>query len=448
MLAYNIRLALKSFKRNPGLTALMVGAIGLGIAACVVTMTVYHAMSGDPIWWKSDRLFAVTLDNWDPNQPYNPSRAQLAPPQLTYTDALHIADSGIPLRHVIMHKDQSVVTGGAAQNRPEPVTTRITSADFFAAFDAPFIYGGGWRAAADTAPEPVIVLSKKENEILFGGTNSVGRTLRWNDREFRIVGVLDDWFPRPLFYDLNGEAFGTPEDTYIPFGWTAALERLPTAGTHSCWRNEVMRTFKDYLDADCAWIQMWVELPDARSRERMQTFLDTYWAEQRKAGRFERPRNNRLTAVKQWLVDQQVVQNDDRILVGLAFAFLVVCLINTVGLLLAKFLNGAALTGVRRALGASRRQVFAQHMVEAGLLAGAGALLGLALSATGLWGLRTLYAVEAAVYGASGHQALAHFDFASVAIAVALAVVAALAAGLYPAWRVGRLPPAVYLKSQ
>jgi ABC-type lipoprotein release transport system permease subunit len=35
-----------------------------------------------------------------------------------------------------------------------------------------------------------------------------------------------------------------------------------------------------------------------------------------------------------------------------------------------------------------------------------------------------------------------------VCVAVALAVFAALAAGLYPAWRVGRLPPAVYLKSQ
>jgi ABC-type lipoprotein release transport system permease subunit len=35
-----------------------------------------------------------------------------------------------------------------------------------------------------------------------------------------------------------------------------------------------------------------------------------------------------------------------------------------------------------------------------------------------------------------------------VAATVALAVLAALAAGLYPAWRVGRLPPAVYLKSQ
>ena len=447
MLAYNMRLALQSFKRNPGLTALMVGAIALGIAACVVTMTVYHAMSGDPIWWKSDRLYAVTMDNWDPNQPYDMAYPQLPPPQLPYRDALHIAESGIPLRHVIMHRDRGVLTGGAAQSRPDSASTRITSADFFAAFDVPFLYGGGWHASADAAAEPVIVLSKKENELLFGGTNSVGRTIRWNDLEFRIIGVLDDWFPRPRFYDLSSDTFAPPEDAFIPFGWTEARQKLPGSGDHHCWKSEPAHSFQDYLNADCDWIQLWVELPDARTRERMQTFIDSYWAEQRKTGRFQRPRNNRLTDVKQWLLDRHVVANDDRILVGLAFAFLVVCLINTVGLLLAKFLNGAALTGVRRALGASRRQVFIQHMVETGLLAAAGALLGLILAAAGLWGLRSLYAVQATL-GASGYQDLAHFDVASIVIAVALAVLAALTAGLYPAWRVGRLPPAVYLKSQ
>ena len=73
MTAYYMRLALKSFRRTPGLTALMVGAIALGIAVCVMTMTVFHAMSGNPIWWKNDRLYAVTMDNWDPNDVYDPA---------------------------------------------------------------------------------------------------------------------------------------------------------------------------------------------------------------------------------------------------------------------------------------------------------------------------------------------------------------------------------------
>jgi putative ABC transport system permease protein len=131
----------------------------------------------------------------------------------------------------------------------------------------------------------------------------------------------------------------------------------------------------------------------------------------------------------------------------LGFAFLAVCLINTVGLLLAKFLNGAPVTGVRRALGASRRQVFAQHLIEVGTLASLGALCGLALAALGLAAVQHMY--SAAHLGhRGGYQEVTHFDRIGVLWAVVLAIIAALAAGLYPAWRVGRLPPARYLKSQ
>ena len=191
---------------------------------------------------------------------------------------------------------------------------------------------------------------------------------------------------------------------------------------------------------------MWVELPDAATRDRFQAFLDNYAREQKQAGRYPRPMNNRLTKPDQWLVDNNVVSNDDRVLVGLAFAFLAVCLLNTVGLLLAKFLNNAPLTGVRRALGASRKQVFLQHLVEVGVISSIGAVLGLALGGLLLMGLRALYTVDATDSG--GTQALAHVDVTSVVTALALAFFATIVAGLYPAWRIGRIPPASYLKAQ
>jgi putative ABC transport system permease protein len=446
MSAYYMRLAMKSFRRNPGLTALMVGAIALGIAICVMTLTVYHAMSGNPIWWKGDRLYAVTMDNWDPNDVYDHEHPTLAPQMLTYKDSTYLARSNIPERKVVMYKVNAIVTGGTAEKRPHRVVSRTTTADFFAMFDVPFEYGSGWTAAADTGPEPVIVISHKENQTLFGGGNSVGRNIQWSNQQFRIIGVLQDWSPQPKYYDLNNGPFDVAEDTYVPFGWGPALELL-TGGSSNCWKPEPLDTFKDLMNSDCVWLEMWLELPDANSRERMQAFIDSYWAEQHASGRFPRPRKNMLTPVPQWLVDQGVVENDNRLLVGLAFAFLAVCLINTVGLLLAKFLNGASITGVRRALGASRRQIFQQHLLEVGVLAGLGALLGLVFAAVGLWAVHGLYA--SARFGEpGGYQELTHFDTSSVVWAVILAIIATLAAGLYPAWRIGRLPPAIYLKSQ
>ena len=101
---------------------------------------------------------------------------------------------------------------------------------------------------------------------------------------------------------------------------------------------------------------------------------------------------------------------------------------------------------MRRALGASRKQVFYQHLVEVGVVSSIGALLGLALGALLLAGLRALYTVDPT--DAGGTQALAHVDVTSVVTALLLAFFATIAAGLYPAWRIGRIPPASYLKAQ
>ncbi len=445
MFGYYLQLAFRNLRRNPGLTALMIGAVALGIAVCVLTLTMYRAMSGNPIWWKNDVLYAVTMDFWDPEQPAWEDKPHLPPEQLTYRDAKAVYASDIPERKVIMHKAAGILSVDGSQAKPERAMTRVTTKDFFAMFDVPFQYGGTWTDTADWGPEPVAVISRKMNDKLFGGANSVGRRVRWNDSEFRIVGVRNDWMPLPTFYDLNNGALEEPEDLYIPFGWNAALE-IFTAGNSNGWKPEEIKAYTDYLNSENVWIQMWVELPDEDSRKRFQAFMDNYAQEQKGAGRYQRPLNNRLTRPDQWLVDMNVVGNDDRVLVGLAFAFLAVCLLNTVGLLLAKFLNGAPVTGVRRALGASRKQIFFQHLVEVGVVSTLGAALGLVLGAVLLRGLKALYTFDTA--DAGGTQALAHVDMTSVATALALAFFATLAAGLYPAWRIGRIPPASYLKAQ
>ena len=70
MLAYQIRLALKSIRRNPILSSLIVGGIGLGIAVSMTFITGHYMMSGDPLPAKSDRLFVVQIDAWNPDRPW------------------------------------------------------------------------------------------------------------------------------------------------------------------------------------------------------------------------------------------------------------------------------------------------------------------------------------------------------------------------------------------
>src|SRR5262245_43911062 len=112
MLGYYLRLALKSFARTPALTALMAFAIALGIAACVITLTVHRAMSANPIPWKSARLFTVTMDSWDPNRPAIEEHPELPPTQLTYTDATNLFTSNIAERKVIMYPVAGALVGG------------------------------------------------------------------------------------------------------------------------------------------------------------------------------------------------------------------------------------------------------------------------------------------------------------------------------------------------
>jgi putative ABC transport system permease protein len=141
----------------------------------------------------------------------------------------------------------------------------------------------------------------------------------------------------------------------------------------------------------------------------------------------------------EWLEYQKVVPSDARLQTWIALGFLLVCLINTVGLLLTKFLRRSMEIGVRRALGASKRSIFYQLLIEAGAVGLVGGGLGLGLAWLGLWAVR---------HQPASYADLAQLDLPMLALTFALAVVASLCAGLLPAWRGCQVTPAIQLKSQ
>lgn len=56
MFSYYLQLGIRSLRRNPVLTLLMVLGIALGVGTSMTTLTVFYLMGSDPIPWKSDRL--------------------------------------------------------------------------------------------------------------------------------------------------------------------------------------------------------------------------------------------------------------------------------------------------------------------------------------------------------------------------------------------------------
>ncbi len=442
MFGYYLRLAFASFKRNPGLTALMVMAIALGIAVCLVTLTGYRAAANNPIAAKSDVLFVPAVDNWDPNNPYDRDKPWRQPDLLTFRDAEALVSTGIPDLNVIMYKVADVMSRDDSGMEPEAVLVRATSGDFFPMFDTPFLYGSGWDRRADAGPEPVIVLSKDLNQRAFRGENSVGKSVRWHDREFRVVGVLNDWLPSPKFFDVSNGPFNDMEGAYVPFRFGKQFE-MGAAGNTNCWKTESIDSFERFTQSECIWIQTWVELRTPDKVRAYRAWMDNYVTAQKKLGRFPRPLNNGLYDVEGWLKFNNVVGDDRKTMVILAFAFLAVCLINTVGLLLAKFMNAAPVAGVRRALGASRRDIFWQHLVEAGVVSIAGGIAGALLGLAGVWALRAWYGRVIDEFGR-----VLPFEVGSLLLAIAISVIAGLLAGMYPAWRIGRSAPASYLKVQ
>jgi len=436
MFSYYFQLGLRSLKRNPVLTALMVLGIALGIAASMTSLTLMHVMGSNPIPWKSDKLHYVQLDGWDPNQAYDQENG-FPPDQVTYRDAQALMEAAKADKQAAMFKVAYPIQPVNPEVKPFQALGRATYSDFFGMFEPPFQYGGSWDHGQDSQHARVTVLSKDTNEKLFGGQDSVGKTVRMNEIDYTVVGVLGEWKPRIKYYDLTNGTLQDAEEFYVPY--TTVIENKSNAsGNNSCWKNSEPG-WEGYLASECIWQQFWVQLDSPARAAEYKSFLDNYVNEQKKLGRFPRPLNNRLDDVMQWLTNQKVVPKDVEVQVGLSFAFLLVCLINTIGLLLAKFMRKTGEIGLRRALGASKPQLFTQHIIESGVIGVSGGVFGLALTLAGLWMVRLLY---------KDYANVAHLDWSMVAMTIALAITAAVLAGLYPTWRACQVAPAAQLKTQ
>jgi len=439
MFGYYLDLALRSLKRNRLLTVLMVLAIAIGIGASMTTLTVMHILSGDPLPGKSAQVFYAQVDG-DPTPDYSHHEP---PDMLDYQSAVDLWDAQRADRQALLVDSQVKARSPDANRPPLMLMMLSTTSDFFPMFDAPFEYGSAWSAQDEAGRARVAVISSDLNDKLFGGQDSVGKSLRLGDANLRIVGVLKPWRPSPLFYAVRGGRFANgdtadyytkPQDVFTPF-FTGLEINDGNFQPFNCWSPPPKPGH--LVDSPCNWVALWVQLDSPPKVAAYRNFMDSYATGQKALGRIGYT-ETRLRNLMQWLDFNHIVPRNAKLQTWLAFAFLAICLFNTVGLLLAKFLRRAGEIGVRRALGASRRSVFAQCLTEAGLIGVIGGVGGWLLTLVGLWLVRRQQ---------TPYSDLVRMDVSMFLATFVLAVAVSLLAGALPALRASRIAPALQLKT-
>jgi putative ABC transport system permease protein len=227
---------------------------------------------------------------------------------------------------------------------------------------------------------------------------------------------------------------------FLPFRHSVAINMI-NAGWDGCRKgaSDPQGDFVGLQNSDCVWIAYMAELDDVAAVQRYRQYLDDYASEQQKAGRFRWAPNNRLRDVPAFLDHEHIVPSDTKVSLLVAQGLLIVCLVNTVGLLLAKFLRRSGEIAVRRALGASRKAIYAQFLTEAGVIGVGGGVLGLLFTVMGVFSVDQVLPASYAV--------LARIDPSLLLLTLLLAVTATLVAGVYPTYRASRVQPAWQLKA-
>jgi putative ABC transport system permease protein len=439
MWGHYVALALRSTRRSKAPTALVVALLAFGVSTCMVSYAVFRATTSDPIPARSSRLYTPLIDNAGPEHADDGK----PPEMLSYADAIALWQAGKAKRQALVY---STRWGVESNERSAPALSMAgdaITADFFPMFDVPFQFGSGWSAADDNRHASVVVISRALNQRMFGGRNSVGQGIRLDGKAFQIAGVLDTWNPKPRFFDIvtmgSASPFDDSGDVYIPF--TRAIDmkkdiKFPQCGAVS---GEVdTHNWDAYLHSECNRIAAWVELPTAADVSRYREFLQGYSLEQQRTGRFGWPPNVGLHGLMEWMDYQHVTPVASSLSMLISASFLLIVMVNVVGLMLARFMRRAPEIGIRRALGASRASVYRQFLVEGAGIGLAGGVLGVTLTLLGLWCIGGLFE--------PGIARLVHADASLIGLTVLLSIAATVVAALYPTWRAAQTEPAWQIK--
>ncbi|MGH8145947.1 MAG: ABC transporter permease [Rhodanobacteraceae bacterium] len=438
MFGYYLDLAWRSLKRSPGLTALMILSIGVGVALAMTTWTLEHSMSRDPIPQKSAQIYFPTVDMWGPaaRERAGDTHGNEPPNLLDYATVVALLRDHRAKYQSANYWLTTTVIPSRQGEHPFNVSGFGVTSEFFPMLDVPFKYGSGWSDVDGKARAQVAVISQRLNAKLFGGRDSVGKTFGIGKRDFRVVGVLGDWHAQPVYFDFpaNGGFMLQPTDLFLPFS-TAVAAGLSVNGSSWCLATPDQPGFAGLVHSNCGWVSYMAELDTPAAVRNYKDYLQAFARQ-----RFSWPPNVRLRDLMAWMKYLGVGAGPLQILKFVGVGLLIVCLVDTIGLMLAKFLRKSGEIGVRRALGAPRHAIYAQFLTEGAVIGVAGGVVGLFLT----W-LGTLWLQHR--FPRAWASAMPHVNASVLVLTIVVAIVATLLAALYPTWRAAHVQPAWQIKS-
>ena len=284
-----------------------------------------------------------------------------------------------------------------------------TDADFFRILDFEFVEGGPYGEADVGDGRFVAVINETTRAKFFSGAPAVGQTIEADGQTFKVVGVVPDV---PIFRLM---ATG---DIYVPVT-TAKTDDYKTrlrGGFHALFLLKdkeavegVQQEFKSRLAK--------VELPP--QFDRIYAVPETFFA----------------SFARLFLSDfesEDVGARMMAILLTAAALFMILPAVNLVNLNVSRALERASEIGVRRAFGASARDLLLQFLFENVVISVVGGALALASSA-----------IVLALLNASDLVPYAHFslNWRIAAWGFAFALAFGVISGVWPAWRLSRLTP-------
>ncbi len=274
-----------------------------------------------------------------------------------------------------------------------------------------FTAGRDFTDAEVRQNRPVVVITGALATDLFGGRDPIGKrvrigsTFRGTLEEFTVIGV----------FEPEANIFSAAVKHWMVVPWTAAKRRL----RESDWQAQILVVPHDSVSMERAQDDVIAALRGMRGLGPREENNFALLASAQILALF-----NRLTAVF-FLV-----------MMALSSAGLLVGGVGVIGIMLISVTERTREIGIRKAVGATRREILWQFLVEASVLTALGAIVGMLIG----WGMSSVVS--------SLTPLPARIPLWAVGAALGMAVVTGMLFGLLPAYRASRLDPVVALRAE